>query len=289
MRENACDSPLETALDDAAVIPPVREQKCSGSTCLLCDGDTLDIIPDGAHVYITPKCAPFIDILPPQTITLTTTARTIQTSLNLYLQAGDTLTLVGPPLSVAGPVTITGANSTVIFSTSTVECHLIVDKGGVSVESLVLIENGRCGIALYSDTPSVALSADLLLSGGLEFSNCTENCFAAAVSNLQSTITIVDPSTTTPDPPTLTVLVIETSSAQERVTVASPHLKTLSVSNLLNVFGTDYEIEYACEASGGTDCSPEISARQSANAYLVPIAGVFIVLYLTNPSFGYVN
>lgn len=294
LQQTPCgDNSIE--LVSSSVTTPDPSSLCKGVTCHLCGADlTLSGIPDGAHLYLTPTCTPFLaEATSPGTMTLLSPPSTvIRGNLTIHLQDSDTLRLVGDPPTIIGNLTIVSNNAQLHLDTDTSHCHLLVENGPVMIEPHISVTRGNCGVSHFRATPPTAgsTSADFTLSSGLTFENCTRHCYTGAISNIVGTVSIPPPKEEEEGAEPATILVIETALPDAALTVRSP-TRTFSVSKLLNVFGTDYEIEYACEAVTShniADCGDTIidHSYEAVNRRLLPAALALIVIFLTNPSFG---
>ena len=295
---SSCEDNYRELLAGSVTVPDhPTSSLCKGVTCHLCGTDlTLSGIPDGAHLYLTPTCAPFdgasVDDFPREMTLLSPPSTVIRGNLTIHLQDSDTLRLVGHPPTIIGNLTIVSKNARLLLDTDTSHCHLLVENGPVVIEPHISVTRGNCGISHFRATPPTAgsASADFTLSSGLTFENCTRHCYTGAISNIVGTVSIPRPKEEEGAEPPATILVIETTLPDAALTVLPP-TRAFSVSKLLNVFGTDYEIEYACEAVTShniADCGDTIidHSYEAVNRRLLPAALALIVIFLTNPSFG---
>ena len=259
-----------------------KTSTCTGKTCTVCNGASLDDVPSNAFVYITHDCKFFNAAeLPSKVINISVGSKVHADSLTLFVQDNDVVRLTGDqPLHVHNSLTINGKGTVQTVIASTGAAFVVeskrVKRSGVTVEANLEVHgDSDCVLTYFSDRPAKDIAGSVTFRGYVAIANKTTSAvYLMAVANVIGTLT----ADSVKMQPGAAVLLLDVNGG----TFALPaNIPSISVSRMLGVFGKEYEVAYY---NDGT--LAERPAFTAANKVLLPSSLFLLFIWLVNPTFG---
>ena len=265
------DETCKHRFDPSTIVTPVKPTNnyCQGRACNMCNNGNLQSVPEGAVIYVTSACSMHTNVQN-DTVTIHNPQPSAIASMTLVLYVN--VILSGFPLTTTSNlniITYTNAFMHINMSGPAVDndlCAFTVTghphNNYVDVQlkvDMTMISNQECLLGIFSNKRQT----NLIANNPITIQNINPNntkFYAAAVANVQGSITV---------PSNYKVLYMETNHG--KFTVSNG--KGISVSNLLSIFGTLYEIEYF-DPDGRSSIEPRMPWLTHANKILTLVAAI---------------
>lgn len=257
--------------DPSTIVTPVKATNnyCQGRACNMCNNGNLQSVPEGAVIHVTSACSMHTNV-PNETVTIHNPQPSAIASMTLVLYVN--VILSGFPLTTTSNLNIithTDASMHINMSGPAVDSDLCVftvtghlHNNHVDVQLMVnmtMISNQECLLGIFSNERQTNLIADNQITIQSITPRNTK-FYAAAVANVQGAIKV---------PNEYKVLYMETNHGNFIV----DNGKGISVSKLLSIFGTLYEIEYF-DPDGRSSIEPRMPWLTHANKILTLVAAI---------------
>lgn len=279
----ACSNASAYAFSSIVRTPTAADNvpSCTGQTCVLCNNASLDMVPKNAFVYITPSCGHFdAHSTNGSTIVLDVGTQTHTGGLTLFVQDNDTVILQGEqPLSVHDTFAVKGGGIVAMQIASGYSAIVVESKRKrkSSIDIKARMEIGGvsdCAVTYFSDIPAKDIDGSLTFASSVTFTHNIAPVYLAAVANVIGKMSMVSANNLK----NASVMVLDVNGGAFAVPRNVP---VISVSKLLAVFGTEYEIAYFNDGD-----LAEAALFTTANKVLLPLSIALVYLYWRNPSFG---
>lgn len=283
VEKQACSNASAYAFSSIEITPTVADNvpKCIGQTCTLCNNASLDMVPNGAFVYITPSCGHFDPhSTNGSTVVLDVGTQTHTGGLTLFVRDNDTVILRGEKaLSVHDTFAIKGGGIVAMQIASGYSAIVVESKrkrkSSIDIEARIEIGGvSDCALTYFSDIPAKDIDGALTFKSSVTFAHNISPVYLAAVANVVGKMSM-SPADNLKG---ASVMVLDVNGGTFAVPSKIP---VISVSKLLAVFGTEYEIAYFNDGN-----LAEEALFTTANKVLLPLSIALVYLYWRNPSFG---
>jgi hypothetical protein len=204
-----------------------KQRACTRTMCMTCPLFTPNVAPPpGTYMYITANCTYFDPSIEPVTVGLPYLT-------DATLMVPDKGATLSHALLTKGDFTHTGGQLTI--NTPDEQCAIratnFQSAFKLNIGTVAIKGPAKCGLLLSTPDRSAQVTADVTSIS----SNDRDFEFELAAANIHGTITFTDAIKTS---------IIVDAEQSRRLTLTPPATHVMNLSELLNVYGNTYEIEF---------------------------------------------